>query len=103
MRRISALMQCLCGMGFVGLWFADVVAHEASTWPAFPEDAKSHVWEKVGEGVYAFISPIGITPLVSGNSLVVVGDESVLVVDTGQFPSLARAEIANIRRLTPLP
>jgi cyclase len=103
MRRISALTRCLCGVGFAGLWFAAVAAQSVSTWPAFPEDPKSHVWEKVGEGIYAFISPIGITPLVSGNSLVVVGDESVLVVDTGQFPSLARAEIANIRRLTPLP
>jgi glyoxylase-like metal-dependent hydrolase (beta-lactamase superfamily II) len=73
------------------------------TWPAFPEDPKSHTWEKVGDGVYAFISPIGITPLVTGNSLVVIGDESVLVVDTGEFPSSARAEIAEIRRLTPLP
>ena len=26
--------------------------------PAFPEDPKSHHWEKVGAGVYAFISPI---------------------------------------------
>ena len=71
--------------------------------PAFPEDPQSHHWEKVGAGVYAFISPIGITPIVSGNSLVVIGDDSVMVVDTGQFPSLARAEIAAIKRLTSLP
>ena len=74
----------------------------AAKFPAFPEDPRSHHWETVGAGVYAFISPIGITPTVSGNSLVVIGDDSVLVVDTGQFPSLARAEIAEIRRLTPL-
>ena len=71
--------------------------------PTFPEDPKSHHWEKLGTGVYAFISPIGITPIVSGNSLVVIGDDAVVVVDTGQFPSLARAEIAEIQRLTPLP
>jgi len=71
--------------------------------PAFPEDPQSHTWEKLGEGLYAFISPIGLTPLVSGNSLVVIGDDSVLVVDTGEFPSLARAEIAKIRELTALP
>jgi cyclase len=75
----------------------------ASELPAFPESPKSHEWQKVGEGVFAFISPIGITPMVSGNSLVVIGDGGVLVVDTGQFPSLARAEIAGIRQLTPLP
>jgi glyoxylase-like metal-dependent hydrolase (beta-lactamase superfamily II) len=79
------------------------VAAAEPKWPAFPEDPKSHTWEKVGDGVYAVISPIGITPLVTGNSLVVIGDESVLVVDTGEFPSFARAEIAEIRRLTPLP
>jgi cyclase len=75
----------------------------ATKLPAFPEDPQTHTWEKLGEGIYAFISPIGITPLVSGNSLVVIGDDSVLVVDTGQFPSLARAEIAKIRQLTTLP
>jgi cyclase len=71
--------------------------------PDFPEDPQTHHWEKVGEGVYAFISPPGITPLVSGNSLVVIGDDGLLVVDTGQFPSLARAEIAEIRKLSSLP
>jgi cyclase len=71
--------------------------------PAFPEDPQTHHWEKVGEGVYAFISPPGVTPLVTGNSLVVVGDDGLLVVDSGQFPSLARAEIAEIKKLSPLP
>ena len=78
-------------------------AGTAAKLPAFPEDPASHHWDKVGAGVYAFISPIGITPIVSGNSLVIIGDDSVAVVDTGQFPSLARAEIAAIKRLTPLP
>jgi glyoxylase-like metal-dependent hydrolase (beta-lactamase superfamily II) len=41
--------------------------------------------------------------VVSGNSLVVIGDDGLLVVDTGQFPSLARAEIAGIKKLSPLP
>jgi cyclase len=71
--------------------------------PDFPEDPQTHHWEKVGDGIYAFISPPGVTPLVSGNSLVVIGDDGVLVVDSGQFPSLARAEIAEIKKLSPLP
>jgi cyclase len=71
--------------------------------PDFPENPQTHHWEMVGEGVYAFISPIGFTPLVSGNSLVVIGNDGLLVVDTGQFPSLARAEIAEIKKLSPLP
>jgi cyclase len=91
--RCAALLIALVSTSAIG----------AAKFPAFPEDPLTHTWEKVGEGIYAFISPIGISPLVSGNSLVVIGDDSVLVVDTGQFPSLARAEIAKIRQLTALP
>jgi glyoxylase-like metal-dependent hydrolase (beta-lactamase superfamily II) len=85
----------------IALVSANAVA--AAKLPAFPEDPQAHTWEKVAEGIYAYISPPGITPLVSGNSLIVIGDDSVLVVDTGQFPSVARAEIAKIRQLTALP
>jgi cyclase len=74
-----------------------------ASFPDFPENPQAHHWEKVGDGVYAFISPPGVTPLVSGNSLVVIGDDGVLVVDSGQFPSLAHAEIAEIKKLSPLP
>jgi glyoxylase-like metal-dependent hydrolase (beta-lactamase superfamily II) len=87
----------------LGIALSGLALGSSGKLPAFPEDPKSHHWEKVGTGVYAFISPIGITPIVSGNSLVVIGDDAVVVVDTGQFPSLARAEIAEIQRLTPLP
>jgi cyclase len=85
----------------VGLALSAGAGGSSGKLPAFPEDPKSHHWEKVGAGVYAFISPIGITPIVSGNSVVVIGDDALVVVDTGQ--TLARAEIAEIRRLTPLP
>jgi glyoxylase-like metal-dependent hydrolase (beta-lactamase superfamily II) len=40
---------------------------------------------------------------VSGNTFVVVGDDGVLVVDTGNFPSLARRIIADIRKRTSQP
>jgi glyoxylase-like metal-dependent hydrolase (beta-lactamase superfamily II) len=59
--------------------------------------------EPLALGVYAFVEPHQTSGLVSSNSLVVVGDDGVLVVDTGHFPSLARKMIADIRRLTPLP
>ena len=58
---------------------------------------------KVAEGVYAFVLPGPRGQLVSGNTLVVIGDDGVLVVDTGHFPSLARAMIADIRALTDKP
>jgi cyclase len=58
---------------------------------------------KVGDGVYAFVmaAPRGL--LVSGNTLVVEGDDGVLVVDTTHFPSLAAKMIADIRKLTGKP
>jgi cyclase len=101
MSRYSVMGLTRWAAVLTALVSANVIA--ARQLPAFPEDPKTHAWEKVGEGIYAFISPIGITPMVSGNSLVVIGDDCVLVVDTGQFPSLARAEIAKIRQVTALP
>lgn len=44
-----------------------------------------------------------MTPIVSGNSVVIVGDDGVVVVDTGQLPSIARREIQEIRVLTDRP
>jgi hypothetical protein len=57
----------------VGIALSGGAVGSSGKLPAFPEDPKSHHWEKLGTGVYAFISPIGITPIVSGNSLVVIG------------------------------
>lgn len=59
--------------------------------------------ETLAPGVYAFVEPDPTTDLVSGNTLVVVGDDGVLVVDTGHFPSLARKMIGDIRKLTDQP
>ena len=58
---------------------------------------------KVADGVHAFIARQTQSPLVSGNSVAIVGDDGVLVVDTGHFPSGTRRMIAAIRKLTPQP
>jgi cyclase len=58
---------------------------------------------KIADGVYAFLSPDSKTPFVSSNSLVVIGQEGVLVVDTGHVPALARRVIGEIRQLTRAP
>jgi cyclase len=78
-------------------------ARQAPAGPPLPSDPASWRLETVAPGVYAFIAPNGVTPIVSGNVVVVVGDDGVLVVDTGQFPTIARHQIAEIRRLTPKP
>jgi cyclase len=74
-----------------------------ATVPAeLPPDRAYSVTE-VGPGVYAFISPETSGPIPSGNVTAVVGEDSVLVVDTGRFPTSARRMIAEIRTKTDRP
>ncbi|MEP6689598.1 MAG: MBL fold metallo-hydrolase [Gemmatimonadaceae bacterium] len=58
---------------------------------------------KVADGIYAFVTPEERTGLQSGNSIVIVGDDGVLVFDTGNIPSSTRRQIAEIRKLTDKP
>src|SRR5262245_15684489 len=71
--------------------------------PAVPADPASWHMERISDGIYAYLGPPGVTPIVSGNSVVIVGDDGVVVVDTGQLPSIARREIDEIRRITDRP
>jgi glyoxylase-like metal-dependent hydrolase (beta-lactamase superfamily II) len=64
---------------------------------------RAYALTEVGRGVYAFISPETTGPIPSGNVLAVVGDDSVLVVDSGRFPTLARRMVADIRAKTDRP
>ncbi|MFN8011074.1 MAG: MBL fold metallo-hydrolase [Holophagaceae bacterium] len=59
--------------------------------------------EEVSPGILAFIPEGRSQDLLSGNSLAVIGRTGVLVVDSGQFPSQARAMIAAIRERTDQP
>jgi cyclase len=65
--------------------------------------AKTYEKIKVAEGVYAFIASEPKSEIVSGNSVAVIGDDGVLVVDSGHFPSLTRKMIADIRQVTDKP
>jgi len=64
---------------------------------------KTYQTVKVAEGIYAFISPESKAPLVSGNCTAVIGEDGVLVVDSGHFPSLTRRMIGEIRQMTDKP
>jgi cyclase len=59
--------------------------------------------ENVADGVYAFVSPEPKTGFVQGNCVAVVGDDGVLVVDSGQYPALTRRMIGEIRKRTAAP
>jgi glyoxylase-like metal-dependent hydrolase (beta-lactamase superfamily II) len=54
-------------------------------------------------GVYAFIAAPTSGPIPSGNVVAIVGDDGVLVVDSGRFPTLAKRMIAEIRAKTDKP
>ena len=58
---------------------------------------------EVGKGIYAFVSPETTGPIPSGNVVAIVGDDGVLVVDSGRFPSLAGRIVADIRLKTDKP
>ena len=58
---------------------------------------------RVADGVYAFITPEERTGFQSGNSIAIVGDDGVLVFDTGNIPGMTRRQIAEIRKLTDKP
>src|SRR5262245_44925550 len=59
--------------------------------------------ETVADGIYAFVSPEPKTGFVQGNCVAVIGDDGVLVVDSGQYPALTRRMIAEIRRRSAAP
>ena len=59
--------------------------------------------EKVAAGIYAFITPEERSGFQAGNSIVIIGDDGVLVFDTGNVPSATRRQIAEIKKLTDKP
>jgi cyclase len=83
---------------YAALGFA-LIASAAGAEPRYPFSFET---VEVARGVYGFLEPFG-SAIVSGNSIAIVGDAGVLVVDTGQHPRLTRRMIAEIRRITPKP
>lgn len=57
----------------------------------------------VAPGVIAFISPGTTSGVINGNSVAIIGDDGVLVVDAGQFPLTTRRMIDELRKRTDKP
>lgn len=70
---------------------------------SLPAGMTTYETVRVAEGVYGFIPPEDDTAFVSGNSVAILGDDGVLVVDSGHTPSTTARMIAEIRRLTDKP
>ena len=71
--------------------------------PDLPAVEQGYETVKVAEGIYAFIFPESNGAIVSGNSIAIVGDDGVLVVDSGHFPSLTARMIDQVRHWTDQP
>ena len=91
----GAVRAAACAVGLL-LGAAGLPAEAA---PAEPP--KTYDTVNLGEGVDAFISTK--SGFANGNTLLVVGDDAALVVDSGISPSIARQIIADIRRKTDKP
>jgi glyoxylase-like metal-dependent hydrolase (beta-lactamase superfamily II) len=52
---------------------------------------------KVADGIFAFIAPLPKSMIVSGNSVAIIGDDGIVVVDTGLTPLLAQGIIREIK------
>ena len=69
---------------------------------AAPEPTVQVQKVQIAEGIYQFITaPDGYVP--NGNSVVIVNESDVLVFDTFTRPSIARAVLAEIRKITDKP
>jgi len=68
-----------------------------------PAAMKGFETVKVADGIYAFISPESNGAIVTGNSVAIIGDDGVLVVDSGHFPSLTARMIDQVKHWTDHP
>jgi len=76
-----------------------------TTFVCYSSTAPTHTYQTVnlGNGIVAFIASESNTDVVSGNSVAIIGDDGVLVVDSSNFPSHARKMIAEIKQMTDQP
>ena len=83
--------------------FAAVLSSAAALRAAEFPSARMYQTVEAAPGVYAFIAAPTAGPIPSGNVVAIVGDDGVLVVDSGRFPTLAKRMIAEIRARTDKP
>ncbi len=86
---------------FASLLFC-ISAHAADP-SQLPAVFTSYETVKLADGIYAFIAPEDSSAFVSGNSVLIIGSDSALVVDSGHVPSLTRRMILDITHLTNKP
>jgi cyclase len=100
LRSLAILRRSLAVLGIIAAPHAGFAQTRSSS--EYPS-VLTYRTVRVAEGVYAFITPEERSSFQAGNSVAIVGDDGVLVFDTGNIPSATRHQIAEIRRLTPKP
>lgn len=76
-----------------------VLIHSAFAEEIYP----GYVWQALGSDIYLHAQNDPLAGPVDGNSVVIVNDDGVLVVDTHINPAVARAVIGKIRSVTDAP
>ena len=71
--------------------------------PALACDMLQYRRQQASRHVHVFEAAEGTTAVVNGNIVAVVGREAILVVDSGQFPSIARRVVNDIKALSGAP
>lgn len=86
-----------------------VVLLSLSGWLALPASAqdtprgKAYDVVKLADGVHAFVWRNPLENPIEGNSLFIINEHDVVVVDTGIFAETGRLMAAEVKKLTPLP
>jgi glyoxylase-like metal-dependent hydrolase (beta-lactamase superfamily II) len=70
---------------------------------ALPAGMTTYETVKLAEGIVGFIPPENNTAFVSGNSVAIIGDDGVLVVDSGHAPTTTERIISEIKHMTDKP
>lgn len=67
------------------------------------KEPKKYEVRKLAEGVHAFVWTDPLEDPIESNSLFIINDEDVIVVDSALMPSTARVIVSEIRKLTSKP
>ena len=101
--RATARFTALRRRASIGVAFLLTLSSASAQGSAPYPSVLSYRTVKVADGVYAFITPEERTGFQSGNSVAIIGDDGVLVFDSGNIPGSTRRQIAEIRKLTDKP
>ena len=62
-----------------------------------------YTWQAIGNGIFLHSQADPLSGPVDGNSIIILNEDGVLVVDTHINPAVARAVVAKIQSLTDVP